>query len=151
MNAQNDPRGRETAEYIGDWRSNVRHGQGTMIWHSDGSRFDGIWHMDRRVQGTLLMGSSSGCGASSYTGDFRDDLFHGKGKLVLSESNLGVIYEGVFEEGRCAKFGRLTYSDGSTYLGEMQDFKRDGAGILMKPSGDRYEGEFQNDSATGIC
>ena len=75
--------------------------------------------MDRRVQGTLKLGSSSNCGAISYSGDFRDDLFHGRGRLTLADQNFGTVYEGMFEEGKCAKFGRLIYKDGSTYLGEM--------------------------------
>ena len=60
------------------------------------------------------------------------------------------MYEGVFEHGKCAKFGRLVYRDGSIYLGEMSEFKRHGSGILVKPNGDRIEGEFTDDHANGV-
>ena len=60
------------------------------------------------------------------------------------------MYEGVFEHGKCAKFGRLVYRDGSIYLGEMSEFKRHGPGILVKPNGERIEGEFADDQANGV-
>jgi hypothetical protein len=86
LSTDNDPRGRETAEYVGEWKCNMRQGQGVMTWHSDHSRFEGQWHMDKRVFGTLKLGKSAGsCGAIAYTGEFRDDLFHGRGKLELAE------------------------------------------------------------------
>lgn len=104
--------------------------------------------MDKRVQGTFNLGhGSSSAGVISYTGEFRDDLFHGRGKMLLSDQ--GTVYEGVFEKGRCAKFGRLVYRDGSLYLGEMKDFKRQGNGIYLRASGERFEGEFSSDQATG--
>ena len=118
-----------------------------MTWKSDGSRFEGLWHMDRRMRGSFKLGNTSS-GAVSYFGDFREDLFHGRGQLTLTDGN---IYEGVFEEGRCAKFGKLIYRDGSTYLGEMKDFKRHGNGIYIKSTGERIEGEFLNDVAHGIA
>jgi len=53
--------------------------------------------MDRRVNGTLTFGSSAGSlGATQYQGAFSNDLFHGSGKLTLTD---GTIYEGVFESG----------------------------------------------------
>ena len=138
----------DSASYTGEWRYNLRHGQGEMIWNSDGSRFEGLWHMDQRLKGTFTMGSNStGSGATSYIGEFRDNLFHGRGKLVLTD---GVIYEGVFEQGSCVKFGKLLYKDGSLYFGEMKDFKRNGAGIYLKLSGERIEGQFQNDVPIGV-
>ncbi len=119
MTGENDPR-RETAEYVGEWRYNLRHGQGVMVWFSDSSRYEGLWHMDKRVQGTLKLGTTSRAGgAIEYTGEFRDDLFHGRGRMLLGDSLLGTTYEGVFEQGKCAKFGRLIYRDKSIYLGEM--------------------------------
>jgi hypothetical protein len=60
------------------------------------------------------------------------------------------VYEGVFEHGKCAKFGRLVYRDGSIYLGEMKEFKRHGSGIFVKPNGERIEGEFTDDQANGV-
>jgi hypothetical protein len=71
----------EAAIYTGEWRHNLRHGHGEMLWQSDGARYEGMWHMDRRLQGTLRLGSgqASATGAIEYRGEFRDDLFHGRG------------------------------------------------------------------------
>jgi hypothetical protein len=41
--------GREGATYTGEWRHNLRHGHGEMLWQSDGARYEGLWHMDRRL------------------------------------------------------------------------------------------------------
>jgi hypothetical protein len=150
MSGENSSR-HETADYIGEWRYNQRHGQGAMTWHSDGSKYDGLWHMDKRVQGTLKMGTTSGSGgAIEYTGEFRDDKFHGRGSMKLGDTLLGTVFEGVFDMGQCAKFGRLLYRDGSIYLGEMLDFKKSGCGMLLKKDGERIEGEFNDDQANGV-
>jgi len=44
----------DIAVYEGDWRLNLRHGQGKMRW-GDGSEFNGEWYMDRRRTGRMLM------------------------------------------------------------------------------------------------
>ncbi len=100
--------------------------------------------MDKRLQGTLKFASTTG-GVIGYTGEFRDDLFHGRGALLLGDQNLGTTFEGLFDEGKCSNFGRLTSKDGSVYLGEMKDFKKEGHGVYCKSTGERYEGEFKND------
>lgn len=38
----------ETGEYEGQWKFNLRHGQGVMKW-ADGSKFEGEWNMDKRL------------------------------------------------------------------------------------------------------
>lgn len=149
MGGENDSRSGETAEYIGEWKYNLRHGNGKMTWQADGSRYEGLWHMDKRLQGTLKFASTTG-GVIGYTGEFRDDLFHGRGALLLGDQNLGTTFEGQFEEGKCSSFGRLISKDGSIYLGEMRDFKKEGHGVYVKATGERYEGEFKNDQCTGI-
>ena len=45
------------------------------------------------------------------------------------------------------------YADGSEYQGEWQDGKRHGIGTYISPTGTRYEGEWENDGASGhgVC
>lgn len=45
--------------------------------------------------------------------------------------------------------GSHTYSDGSKYEGEMENGKRHGRGILVRPDGMKYEGEWKNDKPSG--
>lgn len=40
--------------------------------------------MDKRLQGTLKFASTTG-GVIGYRGEFRDDLFHGRGALLLGD------------------------------------------------------------------
>ena len=45
------------------------------------------------------------------------------------------------------------YADGSEYQGEWQEGKRHGVGTYISPTGTRYEGEWENDGASGhgVC
>lgn len=99
---------------------------------------------------------------SVYSGDIRDDLFHGQGKLTWPD---GRHYEGEFRQGRMTGRGRFDYGDGCIYEGGFRngDFNGNGRyeceeavwegefqqGELLKGSvswgeGGAYEGEFQD-------
>ena len=45
------------------------------------------------------------------------------------------------------------YADGAEYQGEWKDGKRHGIGTYISPTGTRYEGEWENDGASGhgVC
>ena len=45
------------------------------------------------------------------------------------------------------------YADGAEYQGEWQEGKRHGIGTYISPTGTRYEGEWENDGASGhgVC
>ena len=45
--------------------------------------------------------------------------------------------------------GRIEYSNGATYSGDLVDFYRDGVGTLTLKNGDEYTGEFKGDVITG--
>ncbi len=44
---------------------------------------------------------------------------------------------------------KLTYPDGSSYLGEIIDGKRHGEGTWIRPDGTRYKGQWENDRPHG--
>jgi len=77
---------------------------------------------------------------------------HGKGCLFCSAQS--AFYEGDFSNGE-ASFGKLTYSDGSIYRGEVfqeglpepgrYQFLRNGRGTLSYTDGDCVEGLWEND------
>jgi hypothetical protein len=52
-----------------------------------------------------------------------------------------------FEDGESASVGggRVVYSNGSVYVGEMSGLQKNGFGILTLADGTRYEGWFKND------
>ena len=57
----------------------------------DGSQFEGEWKKDQRVKGSMSMANKD-----VYRGEWRNDKFHGKGELRLSD---GKIFSGMFKEG----------------------------------------------------
>ncbi|CDW84351.1 phosphatidylinositol-4-phosphate 5- [Stylonychia lemnae] len=143
----------ETSEYDGEWRLNMRHGKGIQKW-SDGSIFEGVWNMDRKVIGKMQLTDRS-----VYQGPFNSEKFHGIGELFFPDQN---VFKGLFENGNCHKFGMMTYKDKRVYIGEMlqvsfeifnkqcRDYRMEGIGCLIQINGDTYEGEFVNDQATGV-
>ena len=44
---------------------------------------------------------------------------------------------------------KITYEDGSTYVGDILDGKRHGQGTYIWPSGEKYVGEWRNNGAIG--
>ena len=71
-----------------------------------------------------------------YEGPFKNDLFHGFGKLTFLDSS---TFEGVFLEGRCPKIGRKTF-EGDAYEGELDEFDPQGLGRMRHKDGAVYEG-----------
>ena len=82
-----------------------------------------------------------------YEGQFKNEKFHGKGKITYIRDDFS--FECIFENGFASNVGRALYKDGSEYIGEMEDNKKNGFGILIDPTGRRYEGEFDFDTAGG--
>lgn len=88
-----------------------------MKW-SDDSVYKGEWKKNERFHGTMVMVTGV-----EYTGFWKYDKFHGKGRL---KTDFGLIFEGEFRDGFRQKYGRLTYEDESVYTGELEDWTRQG-------------------------
>ena len=65
--------------------------------------------------------------------------------LVFSCSTKYICIEGDCNNGK----GNSTYSDGSKYVGEWKNGKRDGEGTYTFHDGNKYEGEFKEDKRDG--
>jgi hypothetical protein len=72
-----------------------------MIW-SDGTVYKGLWHNDQRVKGKLKMKNGA-----IYKGEFKNDLFHGKGKLSIKHYE--IEFFGIFENGIRPDHGTIRY------------------------------------------
>jgi hypothetical protein len=93
--------------YKGQMHSNAVHGQGKMEWPS-GEVYNGRWEWGKRhgggvyrrpepVNGTAgAVNSEQGRRWEVYQGEWRQDVAHGRGKLVLFD---GSVYDGIFEGG----------------------------------------------------
>lgn len=153
--------------YDGPFLNGMRHGDEAVSTFLDGSgKYIGSYFQDSRMKGTLMKDDLT------YTGTFKDDIFHGKG--LLARKN-GTIYEGAFENGLMHGKGKLiekkqgetneyigyfvkgkkdgegsiTMSDGSHYNGQWKNDKKHGKGLELLSNGERYEGNFENDEKHG--
>ena len=84
-----------------------------------------------------------------YEGEFRDDKYHGVGKISYAREN--IVFHGIFNNGFSSKIGKLEPNNGSfSYVGELEDLKKHGCGIYIdNRTNRRYEGEFEDDIAMG--
>lgn len=113
--------------YFGYTKNKLPHGKGTRVWERT-LRYDGDWvNGQRQGQGYLLFATNLEAGEiiSEYTGQWKNDAFHGKGKLRESGYQL-------------EKFGGSHYINydevdymyirDDTYNGEFKNGLREGSG-----------------------
>ncbi|XP_071250275.1 radial spoke head 10 homolog B isoform X4 [Salvelinus alpinus] len=111
--------------YEGQWRNNVRHGEGRMRWLPLGQQYSGIWENGvQHGQGTHTWFLRRVTGSqyplrNEYTGDFVQGLRHGQGSFY--------------------------YASGALYKGEWKDNKKHGQGKFIFKNGRIFEGEFVDD------
>lgn len=83
-----------------------------MLW-PDGTRYEGHWLQDERHHGKQTMTDQN-----EYEGQFRNDKFHGVGKIAFTREQL--TFEGLFQQGKQSQIGRLTnLKNGEVYIGEI--------------------------------
>ena len=68
----------------------------------------------------------------SYSGDLKNGLYHGKGRLEFKD---GSVYEGQFENNKMHGYGKIFYKDGSIYQGNFKNNLRDGTGKVRSKEG----------------
>ncbi len=76
----------------------------------------------------------------SYSGEFKNGLFHGKGRLEFKDGN---VYEGQFENNKMHGYGKIFFKDGSIYQGNFINNLRDGTGILRSTDGSQQRLIYQ--------
>lgn len=84
---------------------------------------------------------------SKYEGNWKNDLFHGKGKLTLAD---GTQYEGAFQNGTMEGNGVKKMVDGSHYEGEFHQGLYHGEGILTTADGKITRGIFYRGNLENI-
>lgn len=92
--------------------------------------------MTRNKYGTLTLADGS-----TYTGNFKNDKFHGLGRM---ETNRDLIIEGKFENGQNPVWGTLRFPNGTIFEGMIIDNGIGEKGKLTTPKGEIYEGFFKN-------
>lgn len=77
---------------------------------------------------------------STYSGDFKEGLFHGQGQQRFAS---GLVYRGEFREGYWHGVGELESPAGWRYEGEFAEGLMAGQGV-WEDEESRYEGRFEN-------
>jgi len=144
--------------YEGEYNQGKQHGRGTRVY-SNSNRYEGSFRFGV-PDGEGIMEYANG---SQYVGMWRGGHPEGRGVMVYSN---GEKYEGDFLQGIYFGRGRYTYADGGFYDGEFirrkggykhgvtfpdPDGKRNGFGVRVWVSGDKYEGDWSNDTMEGKC
>ena len=107
----------------------------------DGTKFEGFF-----TEGEKKYGKYEWKNGSKYQGEFKNNLFHGKGIYNWHNKN---TYDGNWKNGKMSGFGKYTYSDGSYYEGEFSDGKKDGPGKYIWDKDRYFEGRWKNDKENG--
>ncbi len=146
-----------TLIYSGTWSEDKYHGQGILVYEN-GDKYTGAFVNGlRHGKGKLVPRTA---GSTEYLGDWAEDQISGQGEVkgypVSMEqaahdatphpANVGPcsgLYEGEVRNGiPWGKKGYVKYSDGSEYLGEWINGKRNGYGKHVMSNLDEYEGKF---------
>ena len=90
--------------YIGEWKDNKNHGQGTYTW-ANGDKYVGEYKDNKRHgQGTYTWADGE-----KYIGEYKDDNKHGQGTYTYAS---GAKYVGEFKENKMHGQGTYTYPNG---------------------------------------
>ena len=82
-----------------------------------------------------------------FEGEFENGFPKGYGKYSIG--NEGRYYEGIFNKE--IVLGIETWKDGTIYMGEFKNNKKDGIGMYRWPDGTTYYGEWKNNNMEGFC
>ncbi|KAH3731828.1 phosphatidylinositol-4-phosphate 5-kinase [Pelomyxa schiedti] len=132
--------------YEGEWEANKWHGWGTWRSPMTGDIYCGQFDQQVRCgKGSMLFGGEGDKGGM-YVGEWRDDMFHGRGVRIWGD---GTRYEGDWVCGKEHGKGTKTWAcDGTSFVGvwEMGVMK---SGMQRWPNGDEFSGTFTSVSDGG--
>lgn len=127
--------------YFGELKNDVFEGKG-MTFNNYGCYVGKFCSNQKMGFGTLR----SFCN-KSYTGMWKNNLFHGKGTLVVKDNN---TYVGRFHMGKRHGYGVCTFLNGNLYKGKWKDDFRHGQGIYISRGGrKRYDGDWKEGQKHG--
>lgn len=138
--------------YQGEFKNGIVHGKGVLKF-KNGSIYEGEFE-DGFMHGK---GKKTYPDGFYYEGDFHKDFMHGSGKLSAPKNYVNyrktrrnfLEYEGDFAADTRSGRGRIKYSDGSNYSGEVLHGYMHGRGVLEN-EGMKYQGNFKEDRFEGL-
>mmetsp|Transcript_68697 Transcript_68697/g.128167 ORF Transcript_68697/g.128167 Transcript_68697/m.128167 type:complete len:409 (+) Transcript_68697:145-1371(+) len=101
-------------KYAGQFKDDMRHGEGSYYTHRDGSHYTGQWFRnDKHGQGSFICSSNG----AKYTGQFQYHKAHGEGTVTFPG---GEKYTGLFQDNVSYAEGLFTSADGFTQMGAFE-------------------------------
>jgi len=157
-----------TSSFSEDSTTERHNGKGKRIW-TNGSMYEGgLINGNLQGQGQFTFYEDNEK-IAVYTGEFKENQFHGKGKLVWENgdsfdgywregkmsgegievkasagNNIGFTYHGTFLMNNWHGIGKISYTSGDVYEGDMNNSVRHGRGKLELKDGTVYEGTWEN-------
>jgi hypothetical protein len=157
-------------KYVGEWKDGKKHGQGTLVYYSDGKAIKGIWKDGYLARGTLTCKGLGEGGFSDvffgaiwkgefpdvlkYSKDFKFPLqkgkpnpWYGQGSLIFPNGDqfVGEASIGPWGTSCSPKQGTYTCADGTQFTGTWGGRGLDGKGTFTYPDGTQYISEWYND------
>lgn len=157
-------------KYFGSWNPNSIKKEGWGIFvDKDGNKYEGGWENDiidgyGRIisingdfyEGQIIKGIIEGNGLfysqekkMLYQGQFKNNLFEGKGEQNFENFGNEITYEGMFKKGKREGKGKILYGDGNMYEGEFFDDKFNGDGTFKWKDGRIYKGKWKDNQMNG--
>ena len=147
-------------KYVGEFKNNKRHGQGTYIY-AGGAIESGIWENGKLLDVDVsklpdckssstyrhnCFGTYTHADGDKYVGEFKDNKGHGQGAYNYVN---GDKFVGEYKDGKRHGQGAYTFASGNKFVGEWKNGKRHGQGAYTFASGDKYVGEWKNGKRHG--
>ncbi|KAJ1425285.1 hypothetical protein B484DRAFT_397961 [Ochromonadaceae sp. CCMP2298] len=126
--------------YEGEFRNDMLQGEGTMADPTGVQVYTGGWLADARC-GYAVFTYEGG----KYEGHYVNNKRHGEGK----ETTMGNTFQGLYQEGEFTS-GRVCYSNGDIYVGQMRDDCRHGRGRFLSMEGVEQAGMWEEDVFVGV-
>ena len=128
----------------GTWLIGIKDGLFEELWNDGSEYFKGSYQNGKRNGlGVLRMKDDK-----IYEGEFKDNIFHGHGKILFH--NEKIKYRGEFREGQMSGRGVMLWlNDNALYDGEVVNGIRNGFGVFTDNKNNKFCGYFKNDKKHG--
>ena len=116
------------------------HGHVTIDYET-GEHFEGLYQYGKKVEGRLMFNDKT-----VYVGKFKDEMFHGIGRIT-DPTGRRVTCE--WTKGVPGRKGKIEYPSGDSYCGELFGLKKHGEGYLFFANGHKFMGNFVDGKIQG--